>query len=112
MKLISVNVGLPQVVEYMGEPVSTGIFKSQVAGKVAVGPLNLDGDRQADLKVHGGPAKSVYVYPVEHYSYWQDELPAGTDLAMGAFGENLTVEGILERQVRRGDRLRIGSAEF
>ena len=75
MKLISVNVGLPRIVEYMGEPVSTGIFKSQVAGKVAVRPLNLDGDRQADLKVHGGPAKSVYVYPVEHYSYWQDLPP-------------------------------------
>ena len=112
MKLISVNVGLPRIVEYMGEPVSTGIFKSQVAGKVTVGPLNLEGDRQADLTVHGGPVRSVYVYPVEHYSYWRDELPAGTDLAMGAFGENLTVEGILERQVRRGDRLQIGSAEF
>jgi MOSC domain-containing protein YiiM len=112
MKVISVNVGLPRVVEYMGEPVATGIFKSAAEGKVAVGPLNLEGDRQADLRVHGGPMKSVYVYPVEHYSYWHDELPAGTDLTMGAFGENFTTEGIFESEVRRGDRLRIGTAEF
>src|SRR5690349_17999553 len=112
MKVISVNVGLPRIVEYMHEPLLTGIFKTAVAGKVAVGPLNLDGDRQADLRVHGGPLKSVYVYPLEHYSYWRDELPAGTDLAMGVFGENLTTSGILESDVRRGDRLTIGTAEF
>ena len=112
MKVISVNVGLPRIVEYMHEPLLTGIFKTQVLGKVGVGPLNLDGDRQADLRVHGGPLKSVYVYPSEHYSYWRDELPAGTDLAMGVFGENLTTSGILESDVRRGDRMTIGTAEF
>src|SRR6476660_8879592 len=107
MKVISVNVGLPRIVEYMHEPLLTGIFKTPVSGKVAVGPLNLDGDRQADLRVHGGPLKSVYVYPLEHYSYWRDLPPprhsdkiigmppllgqegslSGADLAMGVFGE-------------------------
>ena len=111
MKVLSVNVGLPRIVEYMGEPLATGIFKSPVEGKVAVGQLNLEGDRQADLRVHGGPKKSVYVYPSEHYAYWRDELP-DAELPLGVFGENLTTEGILETDVRAGDRLRIGTAEF
>ena len=105
------NVGLPRIVEYMGEPLATGIFKSAVEGTVKVGQLNLEGDRQADLRVHGGPKKSVYVYPSEHYAYWRDELP-DAELPLGVFGENLTTEGILETDVRAGDRLRIGTAEF
>jgi len=111
MNVLSVNVGLPQIVEYMGEPLATGIFKSAVEGRVSVGQFNLDGDAQADLRVHGGPLKSVYVYPSEHYAYWRDELP-DADLPFGVFGENLTTEGILETGVRAGDRLRIGTAEF
>jgi MOSC domain-containing protein YiiM len=78
---------------------------------VAVGELNLEGDRQADLRVHGGSSKSVYVYPSEHYDFWRSELPE-TELPWGAFGENLTTDGLLETEVRRGDRLRIGTAEF
>ena len=111
MKVISVNVGLPRIVEYRGQPVATGIFKSPVEGKVEVGQLNLSGDRQADLRVHGGPAKSVYVYPSEHYPFWRVELP-DSDLQWGVFGENLTIEGLLETEVRPGDSLRIGTAEF
>jgi MOSC domain-containing protein YiiM len=111
MKVISVNVGWPRIVEYMGEPLATGIYKSPVAGRVAVGQLNLEGDAQADLRVHGGPVKSVYVYPSEHYAYWRDQLP-DADLPLGVFGENLTTEGILETDVRAGDRLQIGTAEF
>jgi MOSC domain-containing protein YiiM len=111
MKVLSANVGLPRIVEYREEPVVTGIFKSPVAGPVRVGELNLDGDRQADLSVHGGPLKSVYVYPSEHYEYWREQLP-GAELNWAVFGENLTTEGILETDVRRGDRLTIGTAEF
>jgi MOSC domain-containing protein YiiM len=111
MKVVSVNVGLPQFVEYMGEPLATGIFKQAVEGKVGVGRFNLEGDGQADLRVHGGALKSVYVYPSEHYAYWRDELPEA-DLPFAVFGENLTTEGILESDVRRGDRLTIGTAEF
>jgi MOSC domain-containing protein YiiM len=95
----------------MGEPLATGIFKQAVEGKVGVGRFNLEGDGQADLRVHGGPLKSVYVYPSEHYAYWRDELPEA-DLPFAVFGENLTTEGILETDVRRGDRLTIGTAEF
>jgi MOSC domain-containing protein YiiM len=76
-----------------------------------VAPLNLDGDRQSDLSVHGGVDKAVYVYPSEHYSFWQSELP-GADLSAGAFGENFTSEGLLEDEVEIGDRLRTGTAEF
>ena len=109
MRLLSVNVGLPREVEWRGKRVLTSIFKEPVSGRVRVDRLNLDGDRQADLTVHGGFAKAVYVYPSEHYSYWREHLG---DLAPGAFGENFTTEGLLEETVRIGDRLRIGSAEF
>lgn len=111
MKVISINVGLPRDVEWRGEVVTTGIFKSPVPGPVAVRTLNLDGDRQADLTVHGGPRKAVYAYPYEHYDYWRRELP-DADLGFGAFGENLTIEGLLETDVRVGDTLDIGSARF
>jgi len=109
MKLVSVNVGLPREVEWRGRTVTTGIFKSPVEGRARVRTLNLDGDRQADLSVHGGPTKAVYVYPGEHYAYWRQELP-GVDLPPGSFGENLTTEGLRETEVRIGDRFRVGSA--
>ena len=111
MKLISINVGEPRLVAYNGGSISTGIFKDAVTGKVRVDRLNLAGDRQADLTVHGGVKKAVYVYPSEHYEYWRAELP-GVDLPWGVFGENLTIEGLLETEVRPGDRLSIGTAEF
>lgn len=111
MKVISVNVGLPQTVQWKGRAVSTGIFKSPVPGRIRVRTLNLDGDRQADLSVHGGPDKAVYAFPVEHYDDWRHELP---DMALpwGMFGENLTIEGLNEDSVNIGDRFVIGSAEI
>jgi MOSC domain-containing protein YiiM len=93
-----------------GRPVTTGIFKQPVEGRVALRKLNLDGDRQADLTVHGGQWKAVYCYPVEHYDYWKQELP-GRDLPMAIFGENFTTEGFLEDSVHLGDRFSVGSAE-
>lgn len=111
MKLVSVNVGLPREVEWHGEIVTTGIFKSPVAGPVAVNVLNLAGDRQADLTVHGGERKAVYVYPIEHYAYWRAELP-DAELTPGAFGENLTTSGLLETEVGAGDLIEIGTAAF
>lgn len=110
MQVISVNVGLPRRVEWNGEVVETAIFKEPVAGPVRVGRLNLEGDRQADLTVHGGAEKAVYAYPAEHYPFWREEL--GAELPWGAFGENLTTTGLTEGDVHIGDRLRIGSAEF
>jgi len=111
MKLISVNVGLPREINVGGKTVRTSIWKDPVEGRVRVSTLNLDGDRQSDLTVHGGVDKAVYVYPIEHYSYWAAQLPE-VMLPMGMFGENFSAEGILEDQIRIGDRLRIGSAEF
>jgi MOSC domain-containing protein YiiM len=111
MKLISVNVGLPREVLYKGKTVTTGIFKEPVPGRIRLRTLNLDGDRQADLSVHGGPSKAVYAYPSEHYESWRAEL-AGRDLSWGMFGENFTTEGLREEGVRIGDRFRIGSAEL
>ena len=110
MKIISLNVGLPRLVLRNGEPVSTGIFKEPVAGRVMMRTLNLDGDRQADLSVHGGPAKAVYVYPSEHYPFWKRELP-DMDLPWGMFGENLTTTGLLETEIHIGDKFRVGTAE-
>ncbi|HKS97620.1 MAG TPA: MOSC domain-containing protein [Terriglobia bacterium] len=111
MRVVSVNVGLPREVTWQGGTVATGIFKQPVEGRVKVRKLNLDGDRQADLSVHGGPTKAVYAYPSEHYPYWRDRFPE-IDMPWGMFGENLTVEGLREDEVNIGDRLRIGSAEF
>jgi MOSC domain-containing protein YiiM len=109
-QIVSVNVGLPREVEWRGRTVSTGIFKEPIEGRVRVRELNLEGDRQADLTVHGGRDKAVYLYPVEHYSYWQTEL--ARDLPWGAFGENLTTDGLLEDEVNIGDRFRIGATEL
>ena len=110
MKLISVNVGLPREVTWKGEMVITGIFKEPIKGPVMLRTLNLDGDRQADLSVHGGVSKAVYAYPAEHYAFWHTELP-DMKLPWGMFGENLTTEGLLEDRVQIGDRFRIGEAE-
>jgi MOSC domain-containing protein YiiM len=109
MKLISVNVALPRDVIWKGRTVTTGIYKEPVSGTIHVGRLNLDGDRQADLTVHGGEEKAVYVYPAEHYDHWRIELPE-MELPWGMFGENFTVSGLSEDEVKIGDRFRIGSA--
>ncbi len=111
MKLMSVNVGLPREITVGDQTVRTSIWKYPVERKVHVSILNLDGDQQSDLSVHGGVDKAVYVYPSEHYSYWRAELP-DAELPWGAFGENFTTEGILEDQTRIGDHIRVGSAEF
>jgi MOSC domain-containing protein YiiM len=108
-RLISVNVGLPRFVMSNGEAVSTGIFKEPVMGRVMLRTLNLDGDRQADLSVHGGPSKAVYVYPSEHYDYWKHELPA-MKLPWGMFGENFTTADLFESELNIGDKFRVGSA--
>ena len=110
MRLVSLSVGLPLDTRWHGRNVTTGIFKKPVEGRVALRKLNLDGDRQADLTVHGGTHKAVYCYPVEHYAYWEKELP-GRELEMGNFGENFTTEGFLEDSVFVGDRWAVGSAE-
>lgn len=110
MKLVSLNVGLPRVVQWKGKPVTTGIFKSAVMGPRNLSRLNLEGDTQADQSVHGGISKAVYGYPVEHYNYWREVLPE-TDLAWGMFGENFTTQGLLEDQIYIGERFRIGTAE-
>ncbi len=110
MQVISVNVGLPREVIWKGKTVLTGIFKAPVEGRIQMRSLNLDGDRQADLTVHGGIEKAIYAYPVEHYAYWRRQQP-DEDFPWGAFGENLTVEGLSEATVNIGDRFRVGSAE-
>jgi len=111
MTVISVNTGRPRDVHVNGDTVRTSIWKSPREGRVRVAGVNLEGDEQSDLSVHGGRYKAVYVYPSEHYAYWRAELP-DAELPWGVFGENLTTEGLLETDVCIGDRLRIGSAEF
>jgi MOSC domain-containing protein YiiM len=114
VKLVSVNTGLPREVKWHGRAVTTGIFKEPVERRVALRKLNLDGDRQADLTVHGGEFKAVYCYSLGHYEYWKKELP-GRELPMGMFGENFTIDGgkdeALEESVHLGDRFSIGTAE-
>ncbi len=111
MKVISVNVGLPREVEWNGQRVTTGIFKTPVSGQVNVRTLNLEGDGQADLSVHGGVTKAVYVYPSEHYEFWRAELPE-TALPWGMFGENLSTQGLAEEEVQIGDEFRIGTVRL
>ncbi len=110
MKVLSVNVGTPKQYDWMGQAVTTSIFKSPVDGDVQVKTLDLEGDQQSDLSVHGGVHKAVYVYPHEHYAYWIER--GIKPLKMGNFGENLTVEGLLETDIHIGDELEIGSARF
>lgn len=111
MKVLSLNLGQPRLVMRGDEPVSTGIFKEPVTGRVMMRTLNLDGDRQADLSVHGGPFKAIYAYPSEHYEFWRAEFPE-MDLPYGMFGENLTTEGMFEPEVDIGDTFRIGGAKI
>jgi MOSC domain-containing protein YiiM len=108
--LISVQVGVPRKVLQNGEEVLTGIFKAPVLGRVHMGTLDLEGDRQADLTVHGGRDKAVYAYPSEHYPFWEKQLP-GVELPWGSFGENFTTSGLLESEVHIGDRFAIGAGE-
>ncbi len=114
MKLVSVNTGMPREVSWHGRMVTTAIFKEPAGGRVALRKFNLEGDRQADLTVHGGEHKAVYCYSLAHYDYWKRELP-GRELPMGMFGENFTIdddgEGLLEESVHLGDRFSIGTAE-
>ena len=110
MRLVSLNTGLPREVTWHGRKVLTGIFKQPMDGHVTLRQLNLDGDRQADLTVHGGQHKAVYCYPTEHYEYWKSELP-GRELPLGIFGENFTTAGLLEDSVHLGDTFSVGSAE-
>jgi MOSC domain-containing protein YiiM len=111
VKLISIAVGLPREIEWQGRKVRTSIFKSPVTGPVQVSRLNIDGDKQSDLTVHGGPDKAVYAYPSEHYPFWRENFPA-LEFDWGMLGENLTVEGLDERTTHIGDRFGVGSAEF
>jgi MOSC domain-containing protein YiiM len=111
MRIVSINVGRPREVPYRNQTVATSIFKSPVSGRVRVGRLNVEGDEQSDLSVHGGVDKAVYAYPSEHYAYWREALP-DLEFPWGAFGENLTMEGLFEDDTYVGDTLQIGTAEF
>ena len=111
MKVVSVSVGLPCEVESRGKRIRTSIFKAPVAGRVRVSALGLEGDRQSDLSVHGGALRAVCAYPMEHYAFWRGEFPA-LDYPWGAFGENLTTEGLVEDEAHIGDRYRIGTVEI
>jgi len=111
MKVLSVNVGLPRNVLFNGQIITTAIFKDPVNGPIILRKLNLDGDKQADLTVHGGIDKAVYSYPEEHYDYWRKQFP-NMDLVWGMFGENFTTKGLLEDAVNVGDQFQIGSAKL
>jgi len=120
MKLVSVNTGVPREVIWHGRIVTTAIFKEPVKGRVILRRLNLEGDRQADLTVHGGEHKAVYCYPLTHYDYWKKELP-GRELPMGMFGENFTIDGIAavgatgvlaEDTIHLGDQFSAGTTEL
>jgi MOSC domain-containing protein YiiM len=111
LQVLSVNVGLPRAMRWKGRTVVTGIFKEPVTGHVSIKRLNLEGDRQADLTVHGGPDKAVYAYPAEYYAFWREQFPE-MELPWGMFGENLTIEGLLDENVNIGDRYQVGSAQL
>ena len=111
MKILSINIGLPREVPFNGQTVTTGIFKQPVDRRVYLRKLNLEGDKQADLTVHGGLEKAVYAYPGEHYEYWREELP-DMSIPYGMFGENFTTRGLLEEQINIGDSFEIGAARL
>jgi MOSC domain-containing protein YiiM len=112
MQLLSLNVGRPRVLNWHGREIKTAIFKQPVAGPVALAGVNLSGDEQADLRVHGGLDKAVYAYDVTHYAAWRALLPNWTDWTPGLFGENLTTDGLLETAVRVGDVFGLGTARL
>src|SRR5215207_8067551 len=109
-KILSVNVSLPKEVEFEGQKVTTGIFKEPVKGRIMLRTLNLNGDKQADLTVHGGVDKAVYAYSIEHYEYWRKVFP-NIEMPYGMFGENFTVEGLMENEVSIGDVFQVGSSK-
>jgi MOSC domain-containing protein YiiM len=111
MKIVAVSVGGPRDVQWRGNTVQTSIFKTPISGRANVTRGNVEGDQQSDLSVHGGPEKALYAYPREHYEFWRRELP-DAELPWGAFGENLTTEGLLEAEVWVGDRYRVGTTEL
>jgi MOSC domain-containing protein YiiM len=111
MKILSINIGLPREVTFNGQTVTTGIFKQPVDRRVYLRKLNLEGDKQADLAVHGGLEKAVYAYPAEHYEYWREQLP-DMSIPYGMFGENFTTRGLLEEHINIGDSFEIGSARL
>lgn len=109
--LISLNVGMPEQLTYGKVEYSSGINKHPVQEELFLTFTNLDGDGQADLRFHGGPDKAVCVYCMEHYPYWERELKLPSSLSFGAFGENMTVKGLTEKEVCIGDIYAIGGAE-
>jgi len=111
MKLLSVNVSIPKEVSYKGKIIRTGIFKEPVEGRVNVTSLNIEGDGQADQIAHGGEQRAILVYSIENYKYWEAELNRN-DFTMGQFGENFTVEGMLDENIYIGGRFQIGTALF
>jgi MOSC domain-containing protein YiiM len=111
MKIISINLGLPRKIFHEGRMISTAIIKTPVTGRLRLNALNVEGDQQADLTVHGGASKAIYAYPAGHYEFWRRELPE-VEFPWGSFGQNLTIEGLLEKELNIGDHLCIGSAEL
>src|ERR1700753_3326087 len=110
-RLVSVNVGLPRDIEWKGRTVHTAIWKNPVCGRGRAGRLNLEGDGQGDLGGHGGEQRAVFVYQIESYRYWQEQL-GRDDFEYGQFGENFTVRGLADDEVCVGDRYQIGDAVF
>ena len=110
-RLISLNTSVPGTLSWRGHDLRTGIFKQPVAGRRQAGMLGLAGDHVEDLRVHGGADKALYAYPSEHYAFWREQYP-GLEIGWGAFGENLTLAGLLEDGVQVGDRFRAGNAEL
>jgi MOSC domain-containing protein YiiM len=108
-QILSVRVAKPKTIDYGRRQVSTSIFKEPVQGTILLRKLNLEGDEQADLTVHGGPDKALYIYPSEHYPWWRQEMP-DVEFEYGKFGENLTTSGLLEDKVYIGDQFRMGTA--
>ena len=109
-KILSINVSLPKEIDFEGQMVTTGIFKEPIEGRIMLRTLNLDGDKQADLTVHGGPDKAVYAYPIEHYEFWRKVYP-NMEMPNGMFGENFTIGGLMENEVSVGDAFEIGSSK-
>lgn len=109
-KLVSVNIGKPKELTWKEKRFESGIYKLPVLGKVYASKFNLEGDGQANLNVHGGVDKAIYVYPYEHYEYWKNKFP-NIDFTIGVFGENFTISGLDEFNVNIGDRFKIGEIE-